>query len=234
LGLGAGEQEREQTLNQLLICLDGIEGREPVTVIAATNRPDILDAALLRAGRFDRRVRIPALSRDARLETLRIHTKGKTLAAGVSLEALADQTSGFNGAQLENLANEAALMAVRRARQANLDRVEVAADDFQRALHPPASPSQTFNELDAVLIQSTSQVTEPMGRPLVRVHLDGDSFEGEVVWADSHFVKLRNESGQVILSKAQIGRIEALEEPLPVAAVDATPDRPAEHRPNST
>jgi hypothetical protein len=88
--------------------------------------------------------------------------------------------------------------------------------------------------LDALLIESTSQVTEPMGRALVRVHLDGDSFEGELVWADSHFVKLRNESGQVILSKAQIGRIEALEEPLSAAAVDVAPDRPAEHRPDST
>jgi hypothetical protein len=88
--------------------------------------------------------------------------------------------------------------------------------------------------LDALLIESTSQVAEPMGRALVRVHLDGDSFEGELVWADSHFVKLRNASGQVVLAKAQIGRIEALEEPLSAAAVDVMPDGSAPCRANPT
>jgi cell division protease FtsH len=113
-GLGGGHDEREQTLNQLLSEMDGFERGDLVVVIAATNRPDVLDAALLRPGRFDRRVVIDLPEAAARRAILAVHTKDKPLAADVDLERLAATTAGFSGADLANLANEAALAATRR------------------------------------------------------------------------------------------------------------------------
>ncbi|MBD3222332.1 ATP-dependent zinc metalloprotease FtsH [bacterium] len=114
-GLGGGHDEREQTLNQLLSAMDGFEPQEGVIVMAATNRPDILDPALLRPGRFDRRVVVEQGGLQARLEILRIHARNKPLADDVDLEDLARATPGFSGADLENLLNEAALLAARDA-----------------------------------------------------------------------------------------------------------------------
>jgi cell division protease FtsH len=223
-GVGWSNDEREHTLNQLLLCLDGVEGREPVVVIAATNRPDILDTALVRPGRFDRRIRIPPLVRAARIETLRIHARRKPLAADVSLEALADRTDGFSGAQLESLVNEAALMAMRRVRGANGQRIEVRMEDFEAALHPTATASRIFNKLDALLIESTTQLAEPTGKAIVRVFLDGEAIEGELIWADAHFVKIGGDRGQMIVPKAQIERIEALEGTESADPSDVKPD----------
>lgn len=116
-GLGGGHDEREQTLNQLLSELDGFEPTQNVIVMAATNRPDILDPALLRPGRFDRRITVELPTRADRLEILRIHSRNKPLAAEVDLEAIAGGTPGFSGADLENLLNEAALLAARRRKE---------------------------------------------------------------------------------------------------------------------
>lgn len=113
-GLGGGHDEREQTLNQLLVEMDGFEGNEGVIVMAATNRPDVLDQALLRPGRFDRQVVVDAPDYEGRLGILKIHTKKKPLGDDVDLDALARRTPGFTGADLQNLANEAAILAVRR------------------------------------------------------------------------------------------------------------------------
>lgn len=113
-GLGGGHDEREQTLNQLLVEMDGFEGNEGVIVMAATNRPDVLDQALLRPGRFDRQVLVDAPDYKGRLGILKIHSKNKPLADGVNLDALARRTPGFTGADLQNLTNEAAILAVRR------------------------------------------------------------------------------------------------------------------------
>ncbi|AZR74606.1 cell division protein FtsH [Anoxybacter fermentans] len=113
-GLGGGHDEREQTLNQLLVEMDGFEGNEGVIVMAATNRPDVLDQALLRPGRFDRQIVVDAPDYQGRLGILKIHVRNKPLADDVDLDALARRTSGFTGADLENLANEAAILAVRR------------------------------------------------------------------------------------------------------------------------
>ncbi len=113
-GLGGGNDEREQTLNQLLAEMDGFSRNELVVVIAATNRPDVLDAALLRPGRFDRQVLVDRPERAARLAILGVHTRDKPLGPDVSLESVADNTPGFSGADLANLANEAALSATRR------------------------------------------------------------------------------------------------------------------------
>src|SRR5205823_1183993 len=113
-----GNDEQEQTLNQILTEMDGFDSREGVIVLAATNRADVLDPALLRPGRFDRRVMVQAPDRNGRLAILRIHTRGVPLAPDVDLEALAAQAAGFVGADLRNLVNEAALLAARREREA--------------------------------------------------------------------------------------------------------------------
>jgi cell division protease FtsH len=126
-GLGGGHDEREQTLNQLLSEMDGFERGDLVVVIAATNRPDVLDAALLRPGRFDRRVVIDLPEAGARKAILGVHTKDKPLAADVDLEQVAATTAGFSGADLANLANEAALAATRRRADA------IARGDFSAA-----------------------------------------------------------------------------------------------------
>jgi cell division protease FtsH len=117
-GLGGSHDEREQTLNQILVEMDGFDTNTSVIVLAATNRPDILDPALLRPGRFDRRVILDRPDINGRLGILEVHAKGKPLADSVNLEVLAKQTAGFSGADLANLVNEAAILAARRDKQA--------------------------------------------------------------------------------------------------------------------
>ena len=116
-GLGGGHDEREQTLNQILVEMDGFDTSTNVIVIAATNRPDILDPALLRPGRFDRRVVLDLPDINGRIAILNVHVKGKPLADDANLEALARQTPGFSGADLANLVNEAAILAARRSKK---------------------------------------------------------------------------------------------------------------------
>jgi cell division protease FtsH len=126
-GLGGGHDEREQTLNQLLVEMDGFESNEGVIIVAATNRPDVLDPALLRPGRFDRRIVVPTPDFKGRLGILHVHTRKTPLAEDVDLETLAKGAVGFNGAQLENLVNEAALLAAR------LDKEKLDMSDFENA-----------------------------------------------------------------------------------------------------
>ncbi len=116
INIGGGNDEREQTLNQLLVEMDGFDTSEGIIVIAATNRPDILDPALLRPGRFDRRIFIPKPDVKGRYEILKVHAKNKKLADDVDLEIVARATSGFTGADLENILNEAALLAARKGK----------------------------------------------------------------------------------------------------------------------
>ncbi|HVC35608.1 MAG TPA: ATP-dependent zinc metalloprotease FtsH [Chloroflexota bacterium] len=127
-GLGGGNDEREQTLNQLLVAMDGFDERQQVVVLAATNRADVLDPALLRPGRFDRQVTVGLPDRAGRVQILRVHTRGKPLAPDVDLEVLARQTPGFSGADLANLANESALLA------ATSGRTEITMSDYGHAL----------------------------------------------------------------------------------------------------
>jgi len=126
-GLGGGHDEREQTLNQLLVEMDGFEDTESVIIVAATNRPDVLDPALLRPGRFDRRVTVPAPDVKGRAKILSIHSRKMPLAEDVDLHRIAKVTPGFSGADLENLCNEAALLAARR------DKNAVDMSDFEEA-----------------------------------------------------------------------------------------------------
>jgi cell division protease FtsH len=127
-GIGGGHDEREQTLNQLLAEMDGFEGNSGVIVLAATNRPDVLDPALLRPGRFDRKIVVPLPDVRGRKAILEVHTRDKKLAPDVDLEVLAKRTPGFAGADLANLCNEAALLAARQ----NKDYIEMT--DFEEAL----------------------------------------------------------------------------------------------------
>ncbi len=126
-GLGGGHDEREQTLNQLLVEMDGFEGNEGIIVIAATNRPDILDPALLRPGRFDRQVVVPPPDVKGREKILKVHTKRVPLGPDVDLSIIAKSTPGFTGADLENLVNEAALIAARKGKS------QVSMEDFEEA-----------------------------------------------------------------------------------------------------
>src|SRR3712207_644863 len=116
-GLGGGHDEREQTLNQLLVEMDGFEMKDNIIMIAATNRPDILDPALLRPGRFDRQITVDRPDRKGRSKILEVHTRGKPLAKDIDVDTLAGQTPGFTGADLSNLVNEAALLAARTGKK---------------------------------------------------------------------------------------------------------------------
>jgi cell division protease FtsH len=149
-GLGGGHDEREQTLNQLLVEMDGFDPRAGVILIAATNRPDILDPALLRPGRFDRQIVVDKPDITGRTDILNVHAKGKPLADGVNLETLAKRTPGFTGADLANLLNEAALLSARR----NLDQIGMMQleEAIDRVLAGPERRSRVMSEQEKRVI----------------------------------------------------------------------------------
>jgi cell division protease FtsH len=143
-GLGGGNDEREQTLNQLLTEMDGFEGNTGIIIIAATNRPDVLDAALLRPGRFDRQVVVDRPDYAGRLEVLNVHARGKTFAKDVDLQKIARRTPGFTGADLSNLLNEAAILAARRnLTEISMDEVN---DAIDRVLAGPEKKDRVMSE----------------------------------------------------------------------------------------
>ena len=148
-GLGGGHDEREQTLNQLLVEMDGFGNNEGVIIIAATNRPDILDPALLRPGRFDRQIMVNAPDQKGREEILKVHSKGKPFEEDVKLGVIAKTTPGFTGADLENLLNESALLAARRnAKKISMEDVEEATI---KVIAGPEKRSRTISEKDRKL-----------------------------------------------------------------------------------
>ena len=143
-GLGGGHDEREQTLNQLLVEMDGFGANEGIIMIAATNRPDILDPALLRPGRFDRQIVVDRPDIQGRTEILKVHVKGKPMAEDVELEVIAQRTPGFTGADLSNLVNEAALMAARKnKKKINMPEMEEAAE---RVIMGPERKSRVISD----------------------------------------------------------------------------------------
>ncbi len=149
-GLGGGHDEREQTLNQLLVEMDGFSPNEGIIILAATNRPDILDPALLRPGRFDRQVAVDAPDVNGRKEILKVHMRGKPVEEGVNLEILARRTPGFTGADLANLTNEAALLAARQNRKkitmADLE------NSIERVIAGPEKKSKVISEKEKWLV----------------------------------------------------------------------------------
>ena len=149
-GLGGGHDEREQTLNQLLTEMDGFGANEGIIIIAATNRPDVLDPALLRPGRFDRQVTVSLPDQKEREAILKVHAKDKIFDSSVNLENLSKRTPGFSGADLENLLNESALLAVRRNKKAiSMDEIDEATD---RVLMGPAKTSRKITDKEKKLV----------------------------------------------------------------------------------
>ena len=165
-GLGGGHDEREQTLNQLLTEMDGFGANEGIIIIAATNRPDVLDPALLRPGRFDRQVTVALPDKNAREEILKVHAKNKILDKGITLEYLAKRTPGFSGADLENLLNEAALLAVRRNKKAiTMAEIDEATD---RVLMGPAKVTKKYTDKEKKLV-----AYHEAGHAVLGLKLDG-------------------------------------------------------------
>ena len=149
-GLGGGHDEREQTLNQLLVEMDGFSANEGVIVLAATNRPDVLDKALLRPGRFDRQIVVSAPDVKAREEILEVHSRKKKLAPDVDLKTIAKNTSGFSGADLENVLNEAALLAARRNKpEISMTEVE---DEMVKVTNGPEKRTRVRSEKEQKLV----------------------------------------------------------------------------------
>ena len=165
-GLGGGHDEREQTLNQLLTEMDGFGANEGIIIIAATNRPDVLDPALLRPGRFDRQVTVALPDKNAREEILKVHAKNKVLDKNITLEYLAKRTPGFSGADLENLLNEAALLAVRRNKK-NITMAEID-EATDRVLMGPAKVTKKYTEKERKLV-----AYHEAGHAVLGLKLDG-------------------------------------------------------------
>lgn len=149
-GMGGGNDEREQTLNQLLVEMDGIGDNKGIVIIAATNRPDVLDPALLRSGRFDRQITVNLPDKRGRFEILKVHARNKKLEKNITLESLANRTPGFSGADLENVLNEGAILAVRdKRKQVTMNDLDEAVD---RVMMGPAKKSKKYTEREKELV----------------------------------------------------------------------------------
>jgi cell division protease FtsH len=167
-GLGGGHDEREQTLNQLLVEMDGFELKDNIILIAATNRPDILDPALLRPGRFDRQIVVDRPDRNGRRKILEVHSKGKPLAPEIDLDTLAAGTPGFTGADLANLVNEAALLAARRGKKViEQDELE---EGIMRVIAGPEKKTRLFSEQERKIT-----AYHELGHGIVGHYLDQES-----------------------------------------------------------
>ncbi len=169
-GMMGGHDEKEQTLNQLLVEMDGFDPASGIVLLAATNRPEVLDPALLRAGRFDRQVLVDRPDRQGRVQILRVHTRGVTLAPEVKLEEVAALTPGFTGADLANLVNEAALVATRRGAEAispddfnvAVERIVAGLEKKNRLLNPREREIVAHHELGHALVASALPGADPV------------------------------------------------------------------------
>jgi cell division protease FtsH len=169
-GLGGGHDEREQTLNQLLVEMDGFEGTEGVIIIAATNRPDVLDPALLRPGRFDRQVVVPQPDVKGRLEILKVHTRSIPVDENVNLERIARGTPGFSGADLANLVNEAALLAARKSKtkvdnsdfESAKDKVLMGVERKSMIISEEEKKNTAYHEAGHALVAKLTPGTDPI------------------------------------------------------------------------
>ncbi|MDQ5901935.1 MAG: cell division protease FtsH [Patescibacteria group bacterium] len=169
-GLGGGHDEREQTLNQILVEMDGFETETSVIVVAATNRPDVLDPALLRPGRFDRRVTMDLPDINEREQILRIHSKGKPVAESVNVRQLAERTSGFSGADLANLVNEAAILATRRDKKTidmdelilSIEKVILGPERKSKVMNPHEKEIVAYHEGGHALVAASLPHADPV------------------------------------------------------------------------
>ena len=193
-GMGGGHDEREQTLNQLLVEMDGFETKDNIILIAATNRPDILDPALLRPGRFDRQIAVDRPDRAGREQILRVHTRGKPISKSVDLAELAGQTPGFTGADLANLVNEAALLTARHGKKTitkheleeGIMRVIAGPEKKTRLLSEKERLITAYHEMGHALVGALPAELRPgaqdlghLARPGARLH-DLDAVGGQV------------------------------------------------------
>jgi cell division protease FtsH len=173
-GFGGGNDEREQTLNQLLTEMDGFQGNTGVIIIAATNRPDVLDAALLRPGRFDRQITVDYPSYQGRLEILKVHARNKRVAENVSIEAIARRTPGFAGADLANLLNEAAILTARRHKEEitelevydAIDRITIGMS-LKPLLNNAEKTKTAYHEIGHALLQTLLKDVDPLDKVTV-------------------------------------------------------------------
>ncbi len=201
-GLGGGHDEREQTLNQLLTEMDGFGANEGIIIIAATNRPDVLDPALLRPGRFDRQVTINLPDANAREEILKVHAKNKILDKSVNLKNLSLRTPGFSGADLENLLNEAALLAVRRDKMAiSMDEIDEATD---RVLMGPAKTSRKITDKEKKLV-----AIHESGHAVIGIKLEDANEVHKITiiprgMAGGYTMMLPKEEKMVVLTKKEL------------------------------
>ena len=172
-GMGGGHDEREQTLNQLLVEMDGITDNAGIVIIAATNRPDVLDSALLRPGRFDRQITVALPDRKGRKEILEVHARNKKLSKGIDLDALAKRTPGFSGADLENVLNEASILSVRyKKKLIGMTELDEAID---RVMMGPAKKSRVYDEQTKKLV-----AYHEAGHAIIGLFLDNASIVQKV------------------------------------------------------
>jgi len=212
-GLGGGHDEREQTLNQILVEMDGFEPNQAVIVMAATNRPDVLDPALLRPGRFDRRVTLDNPDLADRKAILQVHTKGKPLAAGVDLDVIARKTPGFSGADLANLTNEAAILAARN-NQKKITQNDLSIS-VEKVLLGPERKSRVINDEEKEIIayheagHAIVSHVLPYANPVHKVTIVARGGAGGVTWSlpeeDKHLSSLNDFRDD--LAKALGGRM---------------------------
>ena len=201
-GIGGGHDEREQTLNQLLTEMDGFGENEGIIIIAATNRPDVLDPALLRPGRFDRQVTINLPDAKGREEILKVHAKNKILDKSVKLENLSQRTPGFSGADLENLLNEAALLAVRRDKSAiSMEEIDEATD---RVLMGPAKTSRKITDKEKRLV-----ALHEAGHAVIGIKLEDANEVHKITiiprgMAGGYTMMLPKEEKMVVLTKKEL------------------------------
>ncbi len=207
LNIGGGHDEREQTLNQLLVEMDGFDTSEGIIVIAATNRPDILDPALLRPGRFDRQIFLPRPDVRGRYEILKVHARNKKLAPDVDLELVARATPGFTGADLENLLNEAALLAARKSKETiTMEEVEEAIDRITMGLErkgmvisPKEKEKIAYHEAGHALMGFMTEDSDPVHKVSIIPRGMALGVTQQLPIDDKHIYDRRNLFGKILV-----------------------------------